>query len=358
MIWPPVITDNLATRISAIILGSFIAMALAASLLMFWPRPGEAQAGLFQLPVPQEAAYIAEALESVPPAARPAVLRALNTSTAAVYLTHDFPPVPPGLKRSHGLEALFDRYSQVLNGRPFRVDLRRGLFPALFSFSAADGSASVRMSIRLTDDEVLVIDRRPPALIRSYIARAAVIAAVTGIVLLAALALAVRQTARPVNQLAFAARRFSLDDQTVDLPEHGPRELRDLASAFNDMQHRIRALVEERTRVLGAVAHDLRTYLTRLRLRADFIADPEQQQKAVRDVDEMAQLLDDILLFTEHATRRPADAVTIDLASETADFVALRADLGDAVELAGSVFDPPMIICWSRTRSDMAASPG
>ena len=341
----PVITDNLAARISAILLGAFVILALAVGVLMLWPHPGGGSSGLFQLPVPAETIAVVDALETVPPASRPLVLRALNTSVVSVRLEPDFPPIPLGLKRAPGLEALFKGYADALQGRQFRVDLRKGVISSFFSLGGARAPVSVQMSIRLRDGEVLVIDRRPPAVMRSYIARAAVAVAFAALVLLGALALAVRQTAGPVNDLALAVRRFSLDEQMPDLPMGGPRELRDLAMAFNEMHRRIRSLVQDRTRVLGAVAHDLRTYLTRLRLRADFIADEDQRLRAERDIEEMSQLLDDILLFAQQATKPSTDVEVIDLAVETADFVAVRAELGETVSLAG---DPPLGVCMVR----------
>ncbi len=340
----PLVTDNLVSRITAVLLGSFVLATLAFGAVMLWPRPGDSQAGLFTLPVPQETIAIVEALEASPPSARPKVLQALNTSTVSVRLQPDFPAVPPELARAPKLEGLFKRYGDALQDRPFRVDLHKGWLPAFLAIRAVNSpAASVEMSIRLRDGAVLVIERRPPALVRSYVARVMAAASLVALVLLCALAITVRQTARPVNQLALAVRDFSLDGQTPELPAKGPRELRELSKAFNEMQHRIRSLVEDRTRVLGAIAHDLRTYLTRLRLRVDFISDVEQRVRAERDLVEMSQLLDDILLFAENATRAADETNLADLREETAEFVALRVDMGEAVTLCGSLPDGAVI---------------
>jgi signal transduction histidine kinase len=182
---------------------------------------------------------------------------------------------------------------------------------------------------------VLVIERRPPAAARRYIGRFAVFFAGMACVLLLGLALAVRQTSRPVRHLAEAARRFSLDQQAPDLPMTGPREVRDLASAFNELQGRVRGLVAERTRLLAAIAHDLRTYLTRLRMRAEFIDDEDQRDRAERDIDEMAQLIDDTLLFAQRTIQPvPSQAATCDLMEEIQGVVAQRQELGEPVTLA------------------------
>src|SRR5262249_10418261 len=145
--------------------------------------------------------------------------------------------------------------------------------------------------------------------------------------LLVGLGLAIRQTSRPVRRLAEAARRFSLDHAAPDLPLRGPREIRELSGALNEMQHRIRELAAERTRLLAGIAHDLRTYLTRLRLRVDFIDDGDQRERAARDIEDMSELLTDTLMFAKQTTR-PNPAVTCDARKEVAALVERRRELG------------------------------
>src|SRR5438477_439875 len=82
-----------------------------------------------------------------------------------------------------------------------------------------------------------------------------------------------RMATRPLGRLARAATALGGDINQPPLPENGPSEVRDAAAAFNVMQSRIRSYVEERTEMLGAIAHDLQTPLTRLRLRLEKVAD-------------------------------------------------------------------------------------
>lgn len=345
----PIIGDNLAARIGAILLGGFVFVALIVTLLIMWPRPGDTASGLFSLPLPHETLTIVEAVEASPPQSRHLVVRALNTSIITVHLATEFPPVAEGLQRSPRMEVLFRGYADNLGDRVFRVDLRRGLVPAFMSLEGRSSPAPVQMAIQMRDGQVLIIERRPPELVRSYIGRSAFAAAAVGLVLLSALALAVRQTVRPVNRLAEVARAFSLDSTTADLPLSGPRELRELSAAFNEMQNRIRHLVDDRTRLLAAVAHDLRTYLTRLRLRMDFVSDPEQRLRGERDVDEMARLLDDILLFAQRDVQKPrpmAATEALPLIPELMALVAIRREVGDDVSLAHAETVPePHIAC-------------
>lgn len=102
---------------------------------------------------------------------------------------------------------------------------------------------------------------------------------------------AAKALTRPLNEIAEAARRYSADDITVALPERGPQEVRQLAHAMNQMQARISKFVAERTRMLAAVSHDLRTPITRLRLRAEFMDDQSQKAGMLTDLDQMETLV-------------------------------------------------------------------
>ena len=139
---------------------------------------------------------------------------------------------------------------------------------------------------------------------------------------------------RPLRAFAEAADRLGLDTEPPALPEHGSRELRQATRAFNRMTARIRRLVDDRTLLLAAVSHDLRTMLTRLRLRAELIEDPEQREKAAADLDEMNAMLDATLAFArdEAADERP---VPVELAAMLRSLVEDLADAGRSTSFEG-----------------------
>ena len=110
-------------------------------------------------------------------------------------------------------------------------------------------------------------------------------------------AVAARQFAKPIEQLAAAARQFGGDPHAPPIAETGPRELRQVAKTFNAMQAQIQSFIAHRTTMLAAISHDLRTPLTRIRLRGELIEDPEQQARLFRDVDEMQAMVDGALSF-------------------------------------------------------------
>lgn len=114
----------------------------------------------------------------------------------------------------------------------------------------------------------------------------AVLATVIGLSLLG-----IRWLTRPLSVMARAARRLGDDLDSPPLAERGPRELRDTAAAFNRMSERIRQQVDERERLFSAISHDLKTPITRLRLRAEMLGDFRQREAFVRTLDEMDQLV-------------------------------------------------------------------
>lgn len=106
-----------------------------------------------------------------------------------------------------------------------------------------------------------------------------------------------RTIARPIQHLAQGAERLGHNINNPPLREYGPNETRSAARVFNDMQQRIRQQLEERSRFLAAVSHDLRTPLTRMRLRTTQLGENFTTQKLTDDINEMAAMLDATLQY-------------------------------------------------------------
>jgi signal transduction histidine kinase len=102
---------------------------------------------------------------------------------------------------------------------------------------------------------------------------------------------------RPIQRLSDAAERLSEDLDSPPLDESGPREARQAAHTFNKMQRRILEQVKQRSRMLGAVSHDLRTPLSRLKLRLEKIDDDKLQGQIRQDLDDMISMLDATLTY-------------------------------------------------------------
>lgn len=121
---------------------------------------------------------------------------------------------------------------------------------------------------------------------------------------------AVRRLTAPVRTLAAAAEALGRDVNAPPLPEDGPLEVATAAAAFNTMATRIRRFVQDRTDLLTAIGHDLRTPITRLKLRAEFIEDDEQREKVLADLEELETMVSATLAFGRDArTGEPVSAL-------------------------------------------------
>ncbi len=116
------------------------------------------------------------------------------------------------------------------------------------------------------------------------------LALLTGLLALAMYVMT-RTVTRPLSDLARAADAVGRGEPHPPLPERGAKELRDATHAFNTMQERLHRYLDSRTRVLAAMSHDLRTPLTRLRLRAEAMDDTEAQTRFIADIDEMSRMV-------------------------------------------------------------------
>lgn len=124
---------------------------------------------------------------------------------------------------------------------------------------------------------------------------------------------AVRRAARPLSMFTSAAERLGRDVDAPPLVEAGPIEVQRAAAAFNQMQTRLQALLRDRLQMLAALSHDLRTPITRLKLRAELIDDEQQQRKILADLSEIQSMVEASLAFARDETSREAD-VSFDLA--------------------------------------------
>jgi signal transduction histidine kinase len=123
---------------------------------------------------------------------------------------------------------------------------------------------------------------------------------------------AVRRLTAPVRTLAAAAEALGRDVNAPPLPEDGPLEVATAAAAFNTMAARIRRFVEDRTELLTAIGHDLRTPITRLKLRAEFVEDDEQRGKMLADLEELEAMVSATLAFGRDArTTEPVSSLDL-----------------------------------------------
>jgi len=143
-----------------------------------------------------------------------------------------------------------------------------------------------------------------------------------------------RQIIKPINYFSNASSRFSTDIDAPALDEFGPVEIRNAAIAFNTMQQRIRRFVSERMQIIAAISHDLRTPLTRLRLRVESVGDEQLQKKLLRDITEMQSMMDSTLSFARDDAA-VEEKTTVDLATLIKSICDDEADAGNQVQYSG-----------------------
>ncbi len=126
----------------------------------------------------------------------------------------------------------------------------------------------------------------------------------TGIALCLFGIFATRRIAQPLSALADAAEKIGRGEESAPVAERGPRDIARLCGTFNQMQERLRRFVEDRTQMLAAIGHDLRTPLTTMRLRVEQIGDPQLRDRLTETIDDMKSMTDATLSFAR------ADAAT------------------------------------------------
>ncbi|MDO8419209.1 MAG: ATP-binding protein [Rubrivivax sp.] len=259
------------------------------------------------------------------------------------------------------------RLRAALGGdRPVRVEAREGYVPAVpmgggpgmrqgpmrgagggnaggmaMGHGPGPGAAIVRTEVQLRDGSWARFDTELPAAPQALPWRLALTLAVLLASVLALSFVAVRWVVRPLQQLTEAAQALGQDLKRPPLPEDGPREVQQAARAFNTMQRRLAAFIDERTRMLTALSHDLKTPLTRMRLRADLLDDDEQRLHFESDLKEMEAMVTQTLEFMRglggNEPRAPVDMMAL--------LTALQADqqaMGRKVAIEGRAARPCM----------------
>ncbi|CAN7258823.1 ATP-binding protein [Bosea sp. LjRoot9] len=140
-----------------------------------------------------------------------------------------------------------------------------------------------------------------------------------------------RRITRPMRKLAAAADALGRGEETAELVEQGPEDVRRMAGAFNRMQDRLRRFILDRTAMLAAIGHDLRTPITSLRLRAEFVRDPVERERFMASLDEMQAMTEATLSFAGEQAVGEATRL-VDLAALIESICSDLADLGRDVD--------------------------
>ena len=310
------IPDRIATRMAATIILSLIATQVINGLVYFAiiGSPDPEFAGRVLL---ERFAAIARIIDRAAPEDRPHFVAVLAQPPMQLALETGPPKQEP--TRSRALDHARQEIQRALEDPDRNVLIFKG---------TRDNSESGSAWVELSNGgwlSVTVADLPVPGPGRLALRLALVAIVVAPISFWAA-----RKLSAPLAAFAEAAEKLGIDSGAPPLREQGPRELRTATRAFNRMQERLKRFIDDRTRMLAAMSHDLRTPLTRLRLRAEFVEDPEQQQKMLAELDEMTAMIDGTLAFAREDAKRE-DARRLDLGELVASVCDDAADANEDV---------------------------
>ena len=194
-----------------------------------------------------------------------------------------------------------------------------------FSSRAFHSLRSLGGTLPVADSAMFRVSVRPPNSTRWFNARVVLniagpygltafpswLAAVSVFIMGVALWGVSRATA-PLSVFASAAERLGVDVNAEPLSEKCPPEVRRATRPFNTMQTRVKRYIQDRTQMLAAISHDLRTPITRLKLRAEFVDDDEQRDKMMHDLNEMEAMIAETLIFArDDAANEPASHIDV-----------------------------------------------
>jgi signal transduction histidine kinase len=295
------LSDTIARRFAVTeVLAVAVTLALVGLFKTFggvWSHESLEQSGLLN-----EAADIVRIIEAAPAATRLALAAAASTAVFQVGW------YPAGSRAAVSLEAAprTDGHDQNVQKtvsayvQRAAVVLRPGLTASVPPGIAYDRSRPLvpyMLAVQLNDGSWLVFSVMNRTWGMPWVDRWAMWLCFLAASITIVTWFAARQFSKPIERLAGAVRQFGLNPRAPPIAETGPRELQEVVKTFNAMQAQIQKFVAYRTMMLAAISHDLRTPLTRMRLRGEFIDDQEQQARLFRDVDEMQNMIDEALAF-------------------------------------------------------------
>jgi signal transduction histidine kinase len=196
------------------------------------------------------------------------------------------------------INAEFGRFSDRRVIRLVRQELAKDGSPSVEHFLVAP----FKVGLRRPDGRWLIAEPAPSLALTPWQQRIILGFVLTTLAVTPIAYLLARRLASPIAQFASAAERLGRDPGAPPLVIHGPAEVGIAVRAFNDMQSRLARYVEDRTAMVGAIAHDLRTPLTRLRFRAEAAPD-DLRRKLTSDIAEMEAMVTGVMAFVRDATR-------------------------------------------------------
>lgn len=317
---------SLRGQLILLLLGVLLA-AQAVALLFFVDERSLAVRAALGFEATGRAASVTRLLEEAPSELHAAILRAANSPLVRFEMAD-----APAIQRHSDVESgpVEDRIRALLDDpftREIRVDVHEiqgtlmplphlsdTMAPMHSAMIGSDMSAlEMSVSVALTGGQWLNVQTRfeRPPLQWAWGSTLASLLTAAGLLAAGFWFLMVRITG-PLRDLAVASERLGRGEDMQPIAPTGPTEVRDLTAAFGIMQERLTRFVEDRTRMLAAIGHDLRSPLTALRVHTEMVDDDETRDHLVASIEEMQGMLDATLSYARGVSAsEPSERVEI-----------------------------------------------
>jgi two-component system, OmpR family, osmolarity sensor histidine kinase EnvZ len=278
--------------------------------------------------VPDQIAAVVRLWPRLDEQLRQDVLGAISSARLRYRVTPEEPPDSSDLAHVREIEDVVRKrlggpdvssVVALIRARPFGREHR--------AFNWALSNEPVWVYARLPGGNWLVAEVRGDLLPRIFGLPTGFWVGVVGLLLASGVLFAILREGRAVERIANSVEAFATTGVPQPMAIGGSPEIAALGKRTLRMQEQVSTLLNERNAVLGAIAHDIKTYVQRLKLRLDLLDEPDQVQKAGQDLEAMNKLVEDALLVAVHANPL--------LSKEAVDLLAVVAHEVEAARLAG-----------------------
>ena len=299
----------------------------------------------------QRIANLTRLVQEAPGEWRERIVAALSDQTFRVALTNEPPAIKPANGDAPVAQAIKDflvdqlslgsarqpRVSASLPDGPVFGDghpmMGRGpMMHGFGTFGAFGAFRDLQVAVLLPDGQWISFATTLPESGASFSRQFLLSMGMMAIIILVVSVWVVRRVTAPLTSLSAAAERLGNDLNAPPMPETGTVEMRQASHAFNTMQSRLRGLIENRTRMLAAISHDLRTPLTLLRLRTETVENAQERDKMLATIAEMDSMVGSTLQFARDEAVTEVQRST-DIAALLQSIVDDMCDAGLAVKM-------------------------
>jgi signal transduction histidine kinase len=316
---------TLVSRMVLVLLGG-LALAQIASLAVYWQDRGEFMQRALGLRSVQRIADITRLFDTMTPAERDRIVGVIGSPALRIVL--DAPAIAPLASDAVNREQAA-AYESVLRrflgpDAPLVVQVADAPLPpgagygpgGGYGYGPGMGPGMMRgmgygppgltfvVQTRLRDGTLLTFDARQSPDAGNWPTRLLLSLGILLVAVVALTLLAARWVTQPLARLALAAEQLGEDIDRPPLDDSGPLEVGRAARAFNHMQQRLAKFIHDRARIFAAMSHDLKTPITRLRLRAELLQDATLREKFEQDLQEMEQMVRATLDFMRGLERQ------------------------------------------------------